>query len=134
MKGQTWLPPAAKAPRGGGSVGAPPSPLPPVPAAQAGDGSAKLGGGLKQLVAPPVAARASARSAAAGEGSDVAGVSPVQFDGAQPALVRISLDGTPAAAKTLASLQKMAGVQVVASDLSYGPGLVEAYVPVDQLL
>ena len=28
----------------------------------------------------------------------------------------------------------MTGVEVVASDLSYGPGLVEAYVPVEQLL
>ena len=28
----------------------------------------------------------------------------------------------------------MSGVEVVASDLSYGPGLIEAYVPVEQLL
>jgi hypothetical protein len=131
MKGQTWLVRGARLARIGLSIAVT---ISLVPAAQAGDGSAKLGGGLKQLVAPPVAARASARSAAAGEGSDVAVVSPVQFDDANRALVRISLDGTPAAAKTLASLQKMAGVQVVASDLSYGPGLVEAYVPVDQLL
>ena len=60
--------------------------------------------------------------------------SPVQFDDANRALVRISLDGTPAAAQTLGSLQQIAGVEVVASDLSYGPGLVEAYVPVEQLL
>ena len=60
--------------------------------------------------------------------------SPVQFDDANRALVRISLDGTPAAAQTLGSLQRIAGVEVVASDLSYGPGLVEAYVPVEQLL
>ena len=61
-------------------------------------------------------------------------ISPVQFDDANRALVRISLDGTPAAAQTLGSLQRIAGVEVVASDLSYGPGLVEAYVPVEQLL
>ena len=60
--------------------------------------------------------------------------SPVQFDDANRALVRISLDGSPTAAKTLGSLQQIAGVEVVASDLSYGPGLVEAYVPVEQLL
>ncbi|MES1262961.1 MAG: hypothetical protein ABUL69_01315, partial [Peristeroidobacter soli] len=32
------------------------------------------------------------------------------------------------------SLQQIEGVDVVASDLSYGPGLVEAYVPIEQLL
>lgn len=98
----------------------------------AGDGTAKLGEGLKQLVAPAVAARASARSAAPSD--DVRVSSPVQFDDANRALVRISLDGTAAAAKTLGSLQKLAGVEVVASDLAYGPGLIEAYVPVDQLV
>ena len=60
--------------------------------------------------------------------------SPVQFDAANRALVRISLDGTPAAASALGSLQRIAGVEVVASDLSYGPGLVEAYVPIEALL
>ena len=60
--------------------------------------------------------------------------SPVQFDDANRALVRISLDGSPTASKTLESLKQMAGVEVIASDLSYGPGLVEAYVPVEQLL
>ena len=59
--------------------------------------------------------------------------SPVQFDDANRALVRISLDGTSTTAKTLGSLKQIAGVEVVASDLSYGPGLVEAYVPIDQL-
>jgi hypothetical protein len=102
--------------------------------ALAADDTAKLGEGLKQLVAPPAATRASARSAAASEGPELALISPVQFDDASRALVRISLDGTPAAARTLGSLQRIAGVEVVASDLSYGPGLVEAYVPVEQLL
>jgi hypothetical protein len=99
----------------------------------AGDDSAKLGGGLKPLVAPQVAARSSAR-AAASEGSGVALASPVQFDAAHRALVRISLDGSPSASSTLALLQQLAGVEVIASDLSYGPGLVEAYVPVERLL
>jgi hypothetical protein len=102
--------------------------------ALAADDTAKLGEGLKQLVAPPVAARASARSAAAGDGSEVTLSSPVQFDAANRALVRISLDGTPMAPLTLGSLRKIAGVEVVASDLSYGPGLIEAYVPVEQLV
>ena len=103
-------------------------------AALAADPTAKLGGGLKQLVAPPVAARAFARSAAASEVPDVTVTSPVQFDDANRALVRISLDGTSANASTLGSLQKIDGVQVVASDLSYGPGLVEAFVPIEQLV
>ncbi|HET7810578.1 MAG TPA: S8 family serine peptidase [Steroidobacteraceae bacterium] len=101
-----------------------------VPAV-ARDATARLGEGLKQLVAPP-ATRALARSAAAGAQIQVS--TPVQFDAANRALVRISLDGTPKNAATLGSLRKIAGVEVVASDLSYGPGLVEAYVPVEQLL
>jgi len=103
-------------------------------AALAGDATANLGGGLKQLVAPPVAARTLARSAAASAEPKVTVTSPVQFDDANRALVRISLDGSPTAASTLKSLQRLDGVEVVASDLSYGPGLVEAYVPVEQLL
>jgi hypothetical protein len=103
-------------------------------AATAADETANLGEGLKQLVAPPAAARASARAAAASGEPEVAVTSPVQFDDADRALVRISLDGSPTASQTLASLQQMDGVEVVASDLSYGPGLVEAYVPVEQLL
>ncbi len=61
-------------------------------------------------------------------------ISPVQFDDANRALVRISLDGTATGALTLGSVRKIAGVEVVASALSYGPGLIEAYVPVDQLV
>jgi hypothetical protein len=102
--------------------------------ALAADETANLGEGLKQLVAPPVAARAAARSAAASGEPEVTVTSPVQFDDANRALVRISLDGSPAVSKTLGSLQQLEGVEVVASDLSYGPGLVEAYVPIEQLL
>lgn len=96
----------------------------------AADQTANLGEGLKQLVAPSAASRGLARSAAA----EVRVISPVQFDDANRALVRISLDGTAASAKTLGFLQRITGVKVVASDLTYGPGLVEAYVPIDQLL
>lgn len=105
-----------------------------APAALAGDGTAKLGEGLKQLVAPQAAARRATRSARAADASEVRLTSPVQFDDANRALVRISLDGTATPARTLGSVQNMAGVQVIASDLSYGPGLIEAYVPVEQLL
>jgi hypothetical protein len=103
-----------------------------APAAMAGDATAKLGEGLRQLVAPAVAARTAARTAAAGEPVQV--TSPVQFDDANRALVRISLDGSPKAPAALGSIQKMPGVEVVAADLAYGPGLVEAYVPVEQLV
>jgi len=77
--------------------------LAPAPAL-AVDATAKLGEGLRQLVAPPLAARASARSA------EATVTSPVQFDAANRALVRISLDGTPAAASTLGALQRITGV------------------------
>jgi hypothetical protein len=102
-------------------------------AAFAADETASLGEGLKQLVAPPATARTSARSAAS-EGSAVTVASPVQFDDANRALVRISLDGTSPGALTLGSLKQLNGIEVVASDLGYGPGLIEAYVPIDQLL
>ena len=55
-------------------------------AALAADETAKLGEGLKQLVAPPVAARAAARSSAASGEAEVAVTSPVQFDDANRAL------------------------------------------------
>ena len=132
MKSQEWRVRGAKLARLGLSIAVTIALAPAT--ALAADDTAKLGEGLKQLVAPPAAARASARSAAASEGSEVTLTSPVQFDDANRALVRISLDGTAAAAQTLGSLQQIAGVEVVASDLSYGPGLVEAYVPIEQLL
>jgi len=130
MNSQTWRVRRAKLARLGLSIAFALS-LAPLTAV-AGDETAKLGEGLKQLVAPPAAARA-ARSAAS-DGKVVTLISPVQFDDANRALVRISLDGTAPKSSTLGSLQQIAGVQVVASDLAYGPGLVEAYVPVEQLV
>src|SRR6188474_2787706 len=128
MKSKEWQVRGAKLARLGLSIAVT---MALAPAALAADETANLGEGLKQLVAPPVAARAFARSASEIE---VTVTSPVIFDDANRALVRISLDGTPMAALTLGSLQRIAGVEVVASDLSYGPGLVEAYVPVEQLV
>jgi hypothetical protein len=96
----------------------------------AADATANLGEGLKQLAAPAPAARSMARSAA----PEFAVTSPVIFDDAGRALVLVSLDGSPTSALTVGSLRQMTGVDVVASNLSIGPGLVEAYVPVDQLL
>src|SRR3954469_10520248 len=89
MNSQKWRVRGAKLARIGLTIAVAMSLAP--AAAVAGDASAKLGAGLKQLVAPPVAARA-ARSASAG--SAVQLISPVQFDDANRALVRISLDGT----------------------------------------
>jgi hypothetical protein len=132
MKSQKWRVRGAKLARLGLSIALGVALAPAT--ALAVDKTAKLGEGLKQLVAPAVAARASARSAAASDGSEVTVTSPVQFDDANRALVRISLDGSPLGSMTLGSLQRIAGVEVIASDLSYGPGLVEAYVPVEQLL
>ncbi|MES1262960.1 MAG: hypothetical protein ABUL69_01310, partial [Peristeroidobacter soli] len=62
-----------------------------APAAMAADETANLGEGLKQLVAPPVSARSFARSAAASDEPEVTVTSPVTFDDANRALVRISL-------------------------------------------
>lgn len=130
MESQKWLVRGARLARLGLSIALGVALAPAM--ALAGDATAKLGEGLKQLVSPPVAARA--RSAAASNGAEVRVTSPVQFDDANRALVRISLDGSPTASLTLGSLQRIAGIEVVASDLSYGPGLIEAYVPVEQLV
>ncbi len=134
MKSQEGLASAAKLARLGLSIALGLVLAPATALALAADEAANLGEGLRQLVAPPVAARASARTAAASGEPEVTVTSPVQFDDANRALVRISLDGSPTASQTLDSLQQLAGVEVIASDLSYGPGLVEAYVPVEQLL
>jgi hypothetical protein len=132
MKSQKWRVRGAKLARVGLSIAVTIALAPAT--VFAADDTAKLGEGLKQLVAQPVAARSAARSAVASAGPEVALISPVQFDDANRALVRIALDGSPRAAAALGSLQRLSGVKVVASDLSYGPGLIEAYVPVTQLV
>lgn len=88
------------------------------------DAAPKLGGGLQQLAAPSSLGRAAA--------SEV--IHPVQFDEAGRALVRISLDGKAPAATILQNLQGTAGVEVIASDLNYRAGVIEAYVPTAALL
>lgn len=85
-----------------------------------------LGGGLEQI-AQPVATRRAAASA-------VELVHPVQMDDAGRALVRISLDGRVPSEAVLQSLRSTAGVEVMATDLSYRAGVVEAYVPTASLL
>jgi hypothetical protein len=106
-----------------------------APVAQAKDGVRNLGGGLEQLAVPAVRAQAQSRQslAAATAEEELTFTPSVQFDAAGRALVRIALDGKTPAAVVLASLKGTPNVEVVASDLSYRSGMVEAYVPTDAL-
>jgi len=108
-----------------------------APLAQAKDSVRNLGGGLDQLAAPAVRVQSLSRqSLAAATTSDEedATISPVlQFDDAGRALVRISFDGKVPAASVLQGLTMTAGVDVLASDLAYRKGMVEAYVPANAL-
>jgi len=110
-----------------------------TPLAQAKDGVRNLGGGLDQLAAPAARAQALSRQSLAAAASEEAAteeatISPVlQLDDAGRALVRISLDGKAPAASVLQSLTSASGVDVIASDLSYRNGMVEAYVPTSSL-
>jgi hypothetical protein len=90
-----------------------------------------LGGGLEKLAAP--AASAQARFAVTAE-PELQLLPSVQFDDAGRALVRISLDGKASGASVLQSLRSTSGVQVVASDLAYRAGVIEAYVPTSSLV
>jgi hypothetical protein len=106
-----------------------------APVAQAKEGVRNLGGGLEQLAVPAVRAQAQSRQslAAATAEEELTFTPSVQFDAAGRALVRIALDGKTPAAVVLASLKGTPNVEVVASDLSYRSGMVEAYVPTDAL-
>jgi hypothetical protein len=110
---------------------------------QAKDAVPNLGGGLEEVAAAASGARAAA-PAAAQRRSSLAATSeetpageityPVQFDDAGRALVRISLDGNVPAAAVLQGLQASPSVEVVASDMSYRNGVVEAWVPPSSLV
>ena len=106
-----------------------------APIAQAKDGVRNLGGGLDQLVVPAARAQAQSRQslAAATAEEDLTFTPAVRFDDAGRALVRIALDGKTPAAAVLASLKSTPDVEVIASDLSYRSGVVEAYVPTGAL-
>ncbi len=106
-----------------------------APVAQAKEGVRNLGGGLEQLAVPAVRAQAQSRQslAAATAEEELTFTPSVQFDDAGRALVRIALDGKTPAAMVLESLKGTPNVEVVASDLSYRSGMVEAYVPTDAL-
>ncbi|HEY5809700.1 MAG TPA: S8 family serine peptidase [Povalibacter sp.] len=90
---------------------------------EAKEGVRNLGGGLEAVAAP------AAQSRLAAGASEVKPVHPVKLDDAGRALVRISLDGKVPGAAVLKSLQGLTGVQVVASDMNYRAGVIEAFVP-----
>lgn len=94
---------------------------------QAKDSVRNLGGGLDEIAAP--AARAQARTASAFKLSPAA-----KFDDAGRVLVRISLNGRTPGAGMLQELRAVPGVRVIASDLNYRAGVIEAYVPAGALV
>jgi hypothetical protein len=96
-------------------------------AVEAKDAVPNLGGGLEEIAT-------SGQSAALAKSAIPEVTHPVQFDAAGRALVRISLDGKVAPTSVLQGLRTTAGVEVVASDLNYRRGVIEAYVPTDMLV
>jgi len=104
-----------------------------APLAQAKDGVRNLGGGLDQLAAPAV--RALSRQALTAATAEEEGtITPAaRFDDAGRVLVRVSFDGKVPAASVLESLRNVPNVEVIASDLTYRMGVIEAYVPTSEL-
>jgi hypothetical protein len=105
------------------------------------DAVRNLGGGLSELAVQTSAPQATRSAQPATQGiaateaaPAVAVISPVQFDSAGRALVRISLDGKVPTAAMLQSLRGIAGVQISASDANYRAGVIEAYVPTTSLV
>lgn len=92
---------------------------------QAKDAIPNLGGGLERLARPAATVRA-ARSAESL-------IHPIHFDDAGRALVKVTLNGKVPPASILNSLQSMSGVEVIASDMNYRAGIIEAYVPTSSL-
>src|SRR5688572_2831745 len=107
-----------------------------APVAQAKDGVRNLGGGLEQLAVPAVRAQAqSPQSLAAATAEEALAITPaLQFDDAGRVLTRISFDGKTPAAAVVESLKGTPGVEVIASDLNYRKGVVEAWVPTSALV
>lgn len=103
---------------------------------EAKDGVRNLGGGLDQLAAPALGTQALSRQslAAATPEQDLTFRPALKFDDAGRALVRISFDGKVPASSVLESLKSVANVEVIASDLSYRKGVIEAYVPTASLM
>jgi hypothetical protein len=107
-----------------------------APVAQAKEGVRNLGGGLEQLAVPAVRAQAQSRqSLAAATAEEELAITPaLQFDDAGRVLARISFDGKTPAAALVESLKGTPGVEVIAFDLNYRKGVVEAWVPTSALV
>ena len=103
---------------------------------EAKDAVRNLGGGLDQLASPAVRTQALSRQslAAATAQEDITLTPALKFDDAGRVLVRISLDGKVPAASVLQNLRSTANVEVLASDMNYRKGVVEAYVPPSALM
>ncbi len=103
---------------------------------EAKDAVRNLGGGLDQLASPAVRAQAASRQslAKATAQEDLTFRPAVKLDEAGRALVRISLNGKVPASAVIQSLRSSPGVEVIASDLTYRKGVIEAYVPTSALL
>ena len=99
-----------------------------VSLAQAKDAVPNLGGGLEELV---TGGAKSLRRAAVPE---LSATHPIRLDDAGRVLVRISLNGKVQAQSVLQGLRATPGVEVVASDLNYRAGVIEAYVPTEALV
>jgi hypothetical protein len=108
---------------------------------EAKDAVPNLGGGLDKVAVPAAAASTQRRAASAAEKSSAAQkasasnelVRPMQFDASGRVLVRVSLDGKVPAANVLKSVEGISSVQVSASDMRYGKGVIEAWVPTGSL-
>jgi hypothetical protein len=107
-----------------------------APVAQAKEGVRNLGGGLEQLAVPAVRAQTQSRqSLAAATAEEALAITPaLQFDDAGRVLTRISFDGKTPAAALVESLKGTPGVEVIASDLNYRKGVLEAWVPTSALV
>jgi hypothetical protein len=107
-----------------------------APVAQAKEGVRNLGGGLEQLAVPAVRAQTQSRqSLAAATAEEALAITPaLQFDDAGRVLTRISFDGRTPAAALVESLKGTPGVEVIASDLNYRKGVLEAWVPTSALV
>lgn len=98
-----------------------------LPAAvSAKDAVRNLGGGLNDLAAGTTT---HSRRLAGSVRPELDPAGSVNMDDSGRALVRISLDGRVPAAALLQTLQSTPGIDVVASDLNYRAGVIEAYVP-----
>ncbi len=98
------------------------------------DAVRNLGGGLNEVAAAGGGSTtARTRRVAPSAQTELNLTDSVRFDRSGRALVRISLDGRVAGEAVLRELRASPGIEVVASDLTYRAGVIEAYVPPSSL-